>query len=117
MSDTHHTLAYVELGAPDLATTKAFYAAAFGWTFNDYGPGYAGIKDPAGEGEMGGLNPATTPAPGGPLVLVFSDDLDATLAAVRAAGGTVTDGPYAFPGGRRFHFADPAGNVLGVYGQ
>ena len=50
-----------------------------------------------------------------PLVLLFSDDLDATVAAVEAAGGTVVDGPYDFPGGRRFTFADPSGNVLGVW--
>ncbi|GAB3106519.1 hypothetical protein GCM10027055_00930 [Janibacter alkaliphilus] len=37
------------------------------------------------------------------------------MEAVRQAGGTVTDGPYEFPGGRRFHFHDPAGNELGVW--
>lgn len=39
----------------------------------------------------------------------------ASVAAVTAAGGSVVRGPYAFPGGRRFHFADPSGNELGVY--
>ena len=42
-------------------------------------------------------------------------NLTATLAAVEAAGGRVTNGPYEFPGGRRFHFADPSGNELGVW--
>ncbi|KQY64390.1 MULTISPECIES: VOC family protein [unclassified Nocardioides] len=115
MSDTHHTVNYIELGATDLAAAKAFYTSAFGWEFNDYGPDYAGIKLPGRDDEIGGLNPATTPQPGGPLVLISSDDLDATHAAVLAAGGTVTEGPYAYPGGRRFHFTDPSGNALGVY--
>lgn len=110
-----HVINYIELGAPDLAATKAFYAAAFGWSFNDYGPGYAGIRHPGGEGEIGGLNAGTTPRPGGLLVLIESQELDGTLAAVIAAGGTITNGPYAYPGGRRFHFRDPAGNELGVY--
>ncbi|WP_343037161.1 VOC family protein [Janibacter alkaliphilus] len=55
------------------------------------------------------------PSTDGPLVLLWSDDLDASVEAVRQAGGTVTDGPYEFPGGRRFHFHDPAGNELGVW--
>jgi predicted enzyme related to lactoylglutathione lyase len=120
MSDTrHHSLDYVELTVTDLAAAKRFYAEAFGWTFTDYGPAYAGIRG-AGEGsaEVGGLRlDERPPRPGGPLVLIFSSDLDRTLAAVEGAGGRVTDGPYAFPGGRRFHFADPSGNELGVWSE
>jgi predicted enzyme related to lactoylglutathione lyase len=44
-------------------------------------------------------------------------DLDATYAAVRAAGGTIDEEPFEFPGGRRFHFSDPAGNALAVWQQ
>ena len=36
-------------------------------------------------------------------------------AAVEAAGGTVVQGPYPYPGGQRFHFTDPNGVELGVY--
>lgn len=35
----------VELQGGHLPVTKAFYAAAFGWRFVDYGPGYAGFQD------------------------------------------------------------------------
>jgi predicted enzyme related to lactoylglutathione lyase len=115
MGNLHHTIDYVELGVRDLAATKAFYEQAFGWRFNDYGPGYAGIAAPDGDREVGGLNAESEPGRGGALVLLFSDDLDATLAAVTAAGGEVTDGPYEFPGGRRFHFTDPSGNELGAW--
>ncbi len=115
MAHTHHAIDYIELSVADLPTAKEFYGSAFGWTFNDYGPDYAGIRSPDGEGEVGGLNPAGSPGRGGPLVLLYSDDLDATVAAVRAAGGEVVEGPYDFPGGRRFHFTDPSGNELGVW--
>jgi predicted enzyme related to lactoylglutathione lyase len=111
----HHGIDYVEIGVADVAAAKTFYGAAFGWEFNDYGPDYAGIRAPAGRGEVGGLNPGRPAVPGGPLVLLFSDDLDATVSAVQAAGGTVTEGPYEFPGGRRFHFTDPSGTELGVW--
>jgi predicted enzyme related to lactoylglutathione lyase len=115
MTHTHHTIDYVELAAPDVAAAKAFYSAAFGWEFNDYGPEYAGIRSADGSVEVGGLTAAGEPSPQGVLVLLWSDDLDATVTSVREAGGTVTNGPYEFPGGRRFHFQDPAGNELGVY--
>jgi uncharacterized protein len=112
----HHTFDYVELAAPDLPSAQEFYRAAFGWSFTDYGPDYAGISRPGGAGEMGGLNPQRPAGPPGlPLVIVYSDDLDATLAAVRDAGGTIDEGPFEFPGGRRFHFTDPFGNSLAVW--
>ena len=112
----HHTIDYVEINVVDLAEARGFYTAAFGWTFNDHGPDYAGIRWSDGEGEVGGLNATRAPVRGGPLVLLWSADLDASAAAVRAAGGEVVEGPYEFPGGRRFHFTDPSGNVLGVHG-
>ena len=117
MNRIHHAIDYIELPASDLSAAKAFYTAAFGWDYNDYGPEYAGIRGPSGGDEVGGINATSAgdPRPGGPLVLLYSDDLDATAAAVESAGGTVTDGPYEFPGGRRFHFTDPSGNELGVW--
>lgn len=115
MESTHHTISYIELAADDLATSKEFYATAFGWEFNDYGPTYAGIRAATGDGEVGGLNAGTRGGPGGPLVLLVSDDVDASLAAVEAAGGRVVTPIEAYPGGRRFTFSDPAGTVLGVF--
>lgn len=115
MAEIHHHISYVEIPAPDLDAARAFYASAFGWSFNDYGGAYAGIVAPDTDGEVGGLNPRGTPVRGDLLVLLYSDDLAATQAAVEAAGGTVTQGPYEYPGGHRFHFTDPAGNELAVY--
>ncbi len=115
--NTHNAINYIELGVSDLAATRAFYEQAFGWRFNEYGPEYAGIAAPDGDGEVGGLNPGRAPGRNGPLVLLFSDDLDATVAAVTSAGGEMIEGPYPFPGGRRFHFLDPSGNELGVWAE
>ncbi|HXD84880.1 MAG TPA: hypothetical protein VN641_00190 [Urbifossiella sp.] len=39
-------------------------------------------------------------------------DLEATLTAVTAAGAPIIKLIFSFPGGRRFHFRDPGGNVL-----
>ncbi|MRG59450.1 VOC family protein [Agromyces sp. CFH 90414] len=108
---------YIELKVTDLEVAQQFYGSAFGWSFTPYGPEYAGFRTSAeadGE-EAGGLALAEQVTRGGPFVLLFSDDLEATVAAVRAAGGEIVDGPYEFPGGRRFHFLDPSGNELGVW--
>ena len=115
MTNIHHAIDYVELPARDLPATRAFYEKAFDWRFNEYGPEYAGIRAPSGEGEVGGLDGTVGPDRRAPLVLLYSDDLDATVEAVKAAGGTVVQEPYEFPGGRRFHFTDPGGTELGVY--
>jgi predicted enzyme related to lactoylglutathione lyase len=87
--------------------------------FNDYGPEYAGIQNPQGGSapEVGGLSKGQEVRSGGPLVLLYSTDLDRSVEAVQHAGGQVVNGPYAFPGGRRFHFSDPSGNELGVWGR
>ena len=114
-TSTHHGIDYVEFTVRDLAASKRFYAAAFGWQFNDYGPEYAGIKGP--KGEVGGLHQTAQLRTGGPLVVLYSKDLEKTLEAVRAAGGKVLREPFAFPGGRRFQFTDPSGNELGVWSQ
>jgi len=109
----HHAIDYIELTVTDLPAAMAFYTSAFGWRFNHYGPAYAGIQ---GDGrEVGGLRADATITPGSPLIVLYSRDLEATLQAVRKAGGRVVKEPYDFPGGRRFHFTDPSGNELGVW--
>ncbi|WP_091552675.1 VOC family protein [Micromonospora pattaloongensis] len=113
----HHAVDYVEFTVTDLEQAKRFYADAFDWQFNDYGPGYAGIRSPQGDSEVGGLCKDQEVRPGGPLVLLYSTDLDRSLEAVKNAGGQVVNGPYEFPGGRRFHFTDPSGNELGVWAE
>ena len=50
-----------------------------------------------------------------PVISIGVDDLDATEAAVRAAGADIVYGPVSEPWGlRRFFFRDPAGNLVNV---
>lgn len=111
--NVHHSIDYIEFTVKSVTKAKAFYEDAFGWKFKDYGPDYAGIVGK--EREVGGLRKGK-PTKGGLLVILFSKDLDKTLAAVKKAGGKIKAKPYEFPGGRRFEFADPSGNVLAVWG-
>ena len=102
---------YVEFPGGDLPATKAFYAETFGWAFTDYGPNYAAFD----EGLDGGFDPLSTA--GKPLVILYANDLEAMAAKVEAGGGTITKPIYDFPGGRRFHFRDPAGNDLAIWSE
>ena len=103
---------YIEQPGGDLAATKAFYEKAFGWRFQDWGDSYCDYSE--------GLSGGFTSHPDGvtkPLVILYAHDLEAMQASVLGAGGTVTRDIQAFPGGRRFHFSDPAGNELAVWSE
>ena len=111
----HHAIDYIEFVVTDMVQAKRFYEAAFGLRFNDYGPDYAGIRKQ--DGEAGGLRREAVVATGGPLVILYSNDLETSLTRVREAGGRITREPFDFPGGRRFHFQDPSGNELAVWSE
>jgi predicted enzyme related to lactoylglutathione lyase len=106
---------YVELPAKGATEAcKRFYGEAFGWGFTDYGPTYAAFD---GAGVDGGFQ-GEPDSPGGssaPLIVLYAQDLEAMEAKVRAAGATIVIPIFEFPGGRRFHFQDPGGNVLAVW--
>lgn len=106
---------YVELPGRDMTAMKGFYGRAFGWSFEDYGPEYAAFSAEQA-GVDGGLD-AQAGAVASPLVVLYARDLEAMQTAVEEAGGTVVVPVFSFPGGRRFHFADPAGNVLAVWSE
>jgi predicted enzyme related to lactoylglutathione lyase len=102
-------ISFVELPAADIGAAKAFYAAAFGWALTEFGPDYACTM--TGDVDLG-LQGDAAEAAAAPLAVIEVEDLEAAERAVRAAGGTVTRPIFGFPGGRRFHFRDPAGNEL-----
>lgn len=104
---------YIEFNVADIAASKAFYGSAFGWTFTDYGPQYCEFRDGRLAGGFTTLMPVR--AKGGPLVILFAADLEATLDRVERSGGRIVKPVYPFPGGRRFHFEDPDGYELAVW--
>jgi predicted enzyme related to lactoylglutathione lyase len=104
-------IAYLELPAHDIGTSKAFYANLFGWSFQDRGPTYAAFSQSGTEGSLH-AEPAERTA--GPLAVIESSDLEATEQAILGAGGKITLSIFSLRGGRHFHFTDPAGNELPV---
>lgn len=110
---------YIELTTTSVARSKEFYAKAFGWSFQDWGPDYASFSAPdAGidGGFRAGLIEGASHSDG-PLVVLYASDLSATEEAIRDAGGAITVPVFSFPGGRRFHFSDGTGNQLAVWSE
>ena len=66
-------------------------------------------------GLKGGFTSEGEVRSGGPLVILFADNLADALKRVEKAGGKILKPVFSFPGGRRFHFADPDGYELAVW--
>ncbi len=115
----HHKINYIEFAVSSVTRAKQFYSSVFSWSFIDYGPDYASFTA-ASAGIDGGVRtakPDEAAGSGAPLVVLYSSDLEATEAAIAAAGGSIVVPTFSFPGGRRFHFSDGLGNLLAVWSE
>ena len=113
----HEKMNYVEFPAKNLAATKAFFKSVFGWSFTDYGPEYTAFENQGLDGGFFQSDLASSTEKGAALIVFYSDQLEATLAKVEKAGGSILKPIYSFPGGRRFHFTEPSGNEFAVWGE
>ena len=113
----HEKINYVELPAKDLAGTKAFFESVFGWSFTDYGPEYTAFENQGLDGGFFQSDLASSTDNGAALIVFYSNQLEATLAKVEKAGGSILRPIFSFPGGRRFHFTEPSGNEFAVWGE
>jgi predicted enzyme related to lactoylglutathione lyase len=105
---------YIEMNVSDIERSKAFYGKAFGWTFKDYGADYCEF----GDGRLrGGFTTQARPSPGGPLIILYADDLVGMQSQVEIAGGRIFKPIFDFPGGQRFHFLDPDAYELAVWSK
>jgi predicted enzyme related to lactoylglutathione lyase len=111
----HEKINYIEFPAKDLEATKSFFTKAFGWSFLDYGPDYAAFSNEGLDGGFFRANLSVSAKQGSALLIFYSNDLSQTLAKVEAAGATILQPIYSFPGGRRFHFTEPSGNEFAVW--
>ncbi|MEV4702426.1 VOC family protein [Actinoplanes sp. NPDC049316] len=103
-----------EIGGPDIAALREFYAKAFGWTITDAGPSYC-LVDAADGGVGGGLMRTAGEMPPYVTVYVQVEDLAGALADVGALGGTTVVPPTRINDAASFAvFRDPQGNVVGL---
>ncbi len=111
----HEKLDYVEFPAARPERTREFFAKAFGWSFEEFGPDYCAFSDQGLDGGFYRSELYSTTQNGAALLVFYSEDLEATLARVEEAGGRIEKPIFEFPGGRRFHFCEPSGNEFAVW--
>jgi len=105
---------YIEFPAADFDAVQSFYEKAFAWSFMDYGPEYRAFTDGKINGGFRRADLHASTENGAPLVILYAEDLESTQDTIVASGGTIIQDIFSFPGGRRFHFADPNNNELAV---
>jgi len=109
---------HFEVPADEPRRARDFYAAVFGWTFDDWGGGNflihpGGAKD---EPEVIGGDISPRVENHGPTVVVSVDSLEDTLASVEAAGGERLGEIHALgESGRYTYFRDSEGNRIGLF--
>ena len=116
MANPHGTPIWYELQTPDPDAATTFYDAVMGWTIEDRPAGEMDYRMiGAAGGHAGGVArwdaamPGAAAAPGW-LMYIGVDDVDASVATLVAAGGTVSIPAFDFPGvGRIAKVADPQG--------
>lgn len=96
----------------DLVKTKSFYSAVFNWDYTDWGSDYSDTLD---SGLATGLNADPEHKPKHPMAVIQVKKLEKYKELIISSGGIITKEIFSFPGGRRFHFVDPAGNELAVW--
>lgn len=114
-TNNHEKINYIELPAKDIDKVKAFFNEAFSWTFEDFGPEYAAIHNAGIDGGFYKSDLTVSVKNGSALVVLFSNDLEATQQKIEKSGGNIIKAIFSFPGGRRFHFTDPNGNEYAVW--
>jgi len=108
---------YIEIPAQNIAATKAFFSTVFGWSFVDYGPEYCSFTAQGVDGGFFKSDLVVSTKNGSPLIVLYSNDLEATQNKIEQAGGKIIKPTFSFPGGRRFHFNDPNGNEFALWSQ
>jgi predicted enzyme related to lactoylglutathione lyase len=113
------TPCWVDLGVLDINRARAFYTAVFGWDIPEGSPESGGYAVASLHGHnVAGLGPQQGPPDAAPIWTVYlaSDDLDATVAKVKGAGGQLIMEPMdVMESGRMAVAIDTAGAPFGLW--
>jgi predicted enzyme related to lactoylglutathione lyase len=109
-------LVHFEFPVKNADGAKKFYSAVFGWEFGDSAmPGMEYYMVQTGEDQGGAVYPKSDAGEEGPIVYFDTDDIDATIANAREAGGEAED-KQPIPGiGWFARCKDPEGTPFSLY--
>lgn len=98
--------------AQDLEKTKNFMSSVFGWEYTSWGDEYT---DSASTGITHAFNSDAQHKPAMPMIILYAHELEKTKTEIEKNGGKIVKEIFSFPGGRRFHFIEPSGNLMAVW--
>ena len=110
-----NSIDYIEMPSTDLAATRRFFAALWGWKFEDYGPDYVAFDDGRIAGGFFSAEEIWSSTAACPLVVFYTSELEMTRADIVRLGSEMTRDIFDFPGGRRFHFRAPGTGEFAVW--
>ena len=108
-------ICYLEIPTTDIPRSVSFYQAVFGWQTRQRGDGTTAFDDAVGEVSGAWVTGRPSSPSPGLLLYVMVDDIAATVEAVIANGGRIVQPLGVHPTESIARFADPDGNVLGLY--
>src|SRR5271155_5873281 len=124
-------IVHFEIHAVDMDKMQKFYETVFDWKLNDMGAAMGNYRlivtgdnvamGPAVHGLNGGMTPRKGAAPAGGepvnayVCIVNVDDIDAYIAKVKTAGGSIAAEKMEVPKiGMLAYAKDPEGNLFGM---
>jgi len=110
-------ICYLEIPATDVLRSVEFYRSVFGWEIRKRGDGATAFDDSVGGVSGAWVTGRASSTQPGLLIYVMVMSLAATAAAIIAQGGLILEQSGADSPEKIARFADPDGNVLGLYEQ
>lgn len=114
-TSVHGKICYIEIPTADIARSVAFYQALFDWKTRRRGDGATAFDDTIGEVSGAWVTGRPVSASPGLLIYIMVDDVRAAANAVVAHGGRIVQPVGVDAPELTARFADPDGNVLGLY--
>jgi predicted enzyme related to lactoylglutathione lyase len=110
-----NTVAWFEIGTPDVDAAKAFYGSLFGWSFTPDG-GYTLITAPGAQGPSGGIFGTAGHTPPYAVFVVKVADVAATAERAAELGGKVAVPPMTMDDGMAVaYLTDPDGSMFALF--
>jgi uncharacterized protein len=107
-------ISYLHIPARHPAASSAFYREVFGWPLHG-SPDAPSFSDGTGHVIGHWVTDQAATGSDGLRAYTYVADVEQTLTAVVASGGQIVSPPYPEGTLRVALFADPAGNVLGIW--
>ncbi len=108
-------ICYLEIPTTNIPRSVDFYKSVFGWQTRQRGDGATAFDDGVGEVSGSWVTGRPSSAKPGLLLYVMVDDIAATVDAVTSHGGRIVQPLGVDAPEKTARFADPDGNVLGLY--